>query len=135
MPRKPATPPAWIESQLCRLVETAPTQPANRMQRPRHTNGTLSRLARRLGVSPMKVPMPIKVNQSQSVMRLFGAIATLWLTTYSAHAFTCEDVRRLTAAQQNYYATLFHISAPQRHQIWVACYLNYRADRTRVAVR
>lgn len=44
----------------------------------------------------------------------------------SAQAFTCDDVRHLTAAEQNYYAKLLHISAVQRHQIWTACYRDYR---------
>ncbi len=44
----------------------------------------------------------------------------------SAQAFTCDDVRHLTAAEQNYYVKMLHISTVQRHQIWTACYRDYR---------
>jgi hypothetical protein len=59
------------------------------------------------------------------------AAAALLLTSAStisssAQAFTCDDVRHLTSAEQNYYVKLLHISAVQRHQIWTACYRNYR---------
>jgi hypothetical protein len=71
----------------------------------------------------------------QRLASFIGVAAFMYLSASPARAFTCEDVRRLTSAQQNYYAKLFHIGAAERHQIWVACYVNYHADRTRVAAR
>ncbi len=76
-----------------------------------------------------------KMQCHQRVASFFGASAVLWLAACPAYAFTCDDVRRLTSTQQNYYAKLFHIGTAERHQIWVACYVNYRADQTRVANR
>jgi hypothetical protein len=73
----------------------------------------------------LKTDLTIKTN-----IQNFAAAALLLISastiSSSAQAFTCDDVRHLTSAEQNYYVKLLHISAVQRHQIWVACYRDYR---------
>jgi hypothetical protein len=73
----------------------------------------------------LKTDLTIKTN-----IQNFAAAALLLISastiSSSAQAFTCDDVRHLTSAEQNYYVKLLHISAVQRHQIWTACYRNYR---------
>ena len=53
-------------------------------------------------------------------------LVSVSIISSSAQAFTCDDVRHLTSAEQNYYAKLFHITATERHLIWAACYRDYR---------
>ena len=64
-----------------------------------------------------------------------GATMLICLTASRVCAFTCEDVRSLSTAQQNYWSQRLHLSASQRHVIWVACYQKYRAPELRVAHR
>jgi len=40
----------------------------------------------------------------------------------SVQAVTCQDVRDLSAADQEYWSKLLELTPAQRHQIWVACY-------------
>jgi hypothetical protein len=42
---------------------------------------------------------------------------------------SCDDVRRLTTAEQDYWSERLNLSAEQRHHIYVACYQNYRGPR------
>lgn len=44
----------------------------------------------------------------------------------SYHGVTCDDVRRLSPAEQNYWSERLNLSAEQRHRIYIACYQNYR---------
>jgi hypothetical protein len=44
----------------------------------------------------------------------------------SAMAFTCDDVRGLSTAEQNFWAKRLGITQAERHHIWVACYRDYR---------
>jgi hypothetical protein len=72
-----------------------------------------------------KIDPTIKIN----IKNFAGAALLLVFAcaiSSSALAFTCDDVRHLTFAEQNYYAKLLHISAVQRRQIWTACYRDYR---------
>ena len=60
---------------------------------------------------------------------LVGSAAMLVATCFvasSAMAFTCDDVRSLSTAQQDYWAKRLHISMQDRHRLWIACYRNYR---------
>lgn len=76
------------------------------------------------------------MQRSQSLALCVGAaLLFLMASVSSVLAFTCEDVRSLTSEQQNYYAKVFHVSAAQRHQIWLACYVNYHAKGLRIAHR
>jgi hypothetical protein len=76
-------------------------------------------------IMPLRIDPTMKMN-----IQNFAGAALLLISacviSSSAQAFTCDDVRHLTAAEQNYYAKLLHISAAERHQIWTACYRNYR---------
>ncbi len=40
----------------------------------------------------------------------------------SVQAVTCQDVRDLSPADQEYWSLRLHLTASQRNQIWVACY-------------
>jgi hypothetical protein len=75
--------------------------------------------------------MLLKTNSTiKTNIQNFTATALLLMSanaiSSSAQAFTCDDVRHLTSAEQNYYAKMLHISAAERHQIWAACYRDYR---------
>jgi hypothetical protein len=74
---------------------------------------------------PLKTDSMIKAN-----IHKFASAALLLISAFGvsspAQAFTCDDVRHLTFAEQNYYAKMLHISAVERRQIWTACYRNYR---------
>lgn len=53
-----------------------------------------------------------------------GAIY-LAMSLAPAHAITCEDVRSLTAAKQDYWSQILNLTSAQRHKIWVKCYRDY----------
>jgi hypothetical protein len=65
----------------------------------------------------------------------FGAAFAVTVATFlgaaTAQAVTCDDVHGLSAEQQGYWSKQLHISAYQKHLIWVACYRDYRADRVK----
>ncbi len=70
-----------------------------------------------------------------------GNLTTLLILTLGAlsismpaWAFTCEDVRGLSAVEQNYWSKRLHLTSMERHLIWVACYRDY-PSRTREFVR
>jgi len=50
------------------------------------------------------------------------AFVVVTVSASSAGAVTCEDVRRLSRAEQEYWSKRLNLSAAQRHQIWQACY-------------
>ena len=43
--------------------------------------------------------------------------------------------KEFTAKEQNYWSQRLHLSALQRHTIWVVCYQKYRAPELSVARR
>ncbi len=43
----------------------------------------------------------------------------------SAQGVTCEDVRGLSAAEQDYWSARLNLTSTQRQQIWAACYGRY----------
>jgi Spy/CpxP family protein refolding chaperone len=65
------------------------------------------------------------------------AIAAVLVVTSvsSARAVTCQDVRDLSAAEQDYWSARLNLTSAQRQQIWAACYgRHFRArlgDHTR----
>lgn len=66
--------------------------------------------------------------------RALGAIALLALTSLAAvpaYAISCEDVRNLTSAEQEYWAKKLNLTGEQKHSIWLARYKNYRPDRAK----
>jgi hypothetical protein len=69
----------------------------------------------------------------QKVLFGFGVAAALVGGQVSAQAVTCEQVRSLTRAQQDYYAKKFGITAAQRQEIYLRCYKNYDARQRRAA--
>jgi hypothetical protein len=71
----------------------------------------------------------------QKLPSYVAAAVVVSLSSISAQAFTCEDVRSLTKEQQNYWSQRLQLSASQRHAIWVACYQKYRGVQLRVAHR
>jgi Spy/CpxP family protein refolding chaperone len=56
----------------------------------------------------------------------FLAVSAIVLTTSAALAVSCEDVRGLTRAQQNYWSKRLNLTAEQRHRIWLECYAQPR---------
>lgn len=46
-------------------------------------------------------------------------------------AFTCEDVRGLTKAEQNYWSKQLNLTPEQRNRIWLECYGQARATETK----
>ena len=57
---------------------------------------------------------------------LAAAFISICILSSSAMAFTCDDVRGLSRAEQDYWVKRLNISATERHQIWLACYRDYR---------
>lgn len=59
----------------------------------------------------------------------------IFFSSTRAHAFTCDDVRHLSAAEQNYWSKVLHLTSGQRHLIWVVCYRDYRPNSQQQIVR
>ena len=55
-------------------------------------------------------------------MKWLSAFALILVGVGSAEAYTCADVRALSAEQQAYYIKVFHISQAQQDRIRQACY-------------
>ncbi len=64
----------------------------------------------------------------RNIVALLAFAGATFVGTFSAHAVTCEDVRHLSTAEQNYWSKVLHLTAQERHLIWVACYKDYRAN-------
>jgi hypothetical protein len=63
-------------------------------------------------------------------MTLAGVVSSL-----PAHAVTCEDVRGLSPALQDYWSKRLHLTAQERHIIWISCYQNYHPNVQMQVVR
>ncbi|MGH6675245.1 MAG: hypothetical protein ACRECE_03340, partial [Xanthobacteraceae bacterium] len=63
---------------------------------------------------------------SGNILALLILTMSVFAISMPANAFTCDDVRGLSTAQQNYWSKRLHLSSEQRHIIWVACYRDYR---------
>ena len=60
---------------------------------------------------------------SLNISGLIIAVAMLTIVgATSAKAVSCEDVRSLTRAEQEYWSKRLNLTREQRHQIWQACY-------------
>ncbi len=64
---------------------------------------------------------------SKNVAALLILTVTALAISMPAKAVTCDDVRGLSTAQQNYWSKRLHLSSEERHFIWVACYRDYRS--------
>ena len=62
-------------------------------------------------------------------LAIFATIALIGVASAPARAVTCEDVRHLSSAEQDYWSKRLNLSGEQRHQIWVACYRDYHPQR------
>jgi hypothetical protein len=51
-------------------------------------------------------------------MMLIAAAMLVGAATASVQAVTCEDVRSLSRAEQDYWSKRLHLTREQRHQIW-----------------
>jgi hypothetical protein len=56
---------------------------------------------------------------------LFLVCGLLPAAAQSFHGVSCDDVRRLSQAEQDYWAQRLNLSSGQRHRIYVACYQKY----------
>ncbi len=54
-----------------------------------------------------------------------ASIILLTMSLTPAHAVTCEDLRRLTAAERDYWSQVLNLTSAQRHKIWLECYRHY----------
>jgi len=57
---------------------------------------------------------------------ILGAAPTF---AQSYHGVTCDQVRSLSRAEQNYWCARLKLTPQQRHRIYVACYLKYVPHR------
>jgi hypothetical protein len=57
------------------------------------------------------------------------ALASILACSVPAAAVTCEDVRALSKAEQDYWSQLLGLTHAQRHQIWLRCYRHARGWR------
>jgi Spy/CpxP family protein refolding chaperone len=62
---------------------------------------------------------------------LAATAAVLMISSTPVLAFTCEDVRGLTKAKQNYWSKLLNLTPDQRHRIWLECYSQARVVETK----
>jgi hypothetical protein len=79
-----------------------------------------------------------RISRARSATVLLAMTVTACVSSLPAHAFTCEDVRGLSKAQQDYWSKTLNLTGPQRHRIWAACYRDYRKSnptREALAVR
>jgi Spy/CpxP family protein refolding chaperone len=66
---------------------------------------------------------------------LFAAAAlSIAAGTVPVEAVTCEDVRSLSRAEQEYWSKQLNLTREQRHQIWQACYGRFRSGRAGVRI-
>jgi hypothetical protein len=56
------------------------------------------------------------------VALLAATTAVLMVSSGPSLAVTCDDVRGLTRAEQNYWSKQLNLTPDQRHRIWVECY-------------
>src|ERR1700719_4749842 len=61
-------------------------------------------------------------HSGESVMRWMCAAIVIVSGAASAQAYTCADVRALSAEQQAYYIKVFNITPEQQDRIRQACY-------------
>ena len=77
---------------------------------------------------------PRASRRARNVAALLAVSIATCVVSLPAQAFTCEDVRGLSKAQQDYWSKRLNLTNEQRHRIWVACYRDYHPDnRTRQA--
>jgi len=79
-----------------------------------------------------------RISRAKSATVLLAMTITACISSLPAYAFTCEDVRGLSKAQQDYWSKTLNLTGPQRHRIWAACYRDYRKGtptREALAVR
>ena len=79
------------------------------------------------------VGCPDSIRQGERAMRTFLLFAAAALTigagTVPVQAVTCEDVRGLSHAEQEFWSKRLNLTREQRHQIWQACYGRFRSGR------
>jgi hypothetical protein len=65
----------------------------------------------------------MKVVKWSAVLFLLSGL--MRVAAQSFNGVTCDDVRALSRAEQNYWSERLHLSSEQKHRIYVACYQNY----------
>ncbi len=68
----------------------------------------------------------LKLNITNICGGFAAALVSITILSSSAMAFTCDDVRGLSRAEQDYWVKRLNISVTERRQIWAACYRDYR---------
>jgi len=76
------------------------------------------------------------VKDHMNPLALIAAIIVLLALSLSpVHAVTCQDVRSLTAAEQDYWSRVLNLTSAQRHKIWRACYRNHFREARNFGMR
>ena len=67
---------------------------------------------------------PLRTTQIVVGVALLAAttVVLLMASSTASLAITCDDVRGLTRAEQNYWSKQLNLTPDQRHRIWVECY-------------
>ncbi|HKH81934.1 MAG TPA: hypothetical protein VKA03_10110 [Methylovirgula sp.] len=73
--------------------------------------------------------------RSKNIVTVLALTVATFLGSVPARAVTCEDVRGLSTAEQDYWSKQLHLSSQQRHLIYAACYLNYRPNSQEIVRR
>jgi hypothetical protein len=69
-----------------------------------------------------------KTSYSRVSIALLTMTVATCLGSLPARAVTCEDVRKLSAAEQDYWSKRLNLTSDQRHRIWLACYKDYHPN-------
>ncbi len=72
---------------------------------------------------------------SKNIAILLALTTATFLGSVPARAFTCEDVRGLNTAEQDYWSKQLQLSSAQRHLIWVTCYRDYHPKAEEIVRR
>ena len=73
----------------------------------------------------------IHIPSAKTALALFTMATATCLGSLPARAVSCEDVRNLTTAEQEYWAKRLNLTSEQRHRIWAACYKDYHPQHPR----
>ncbi|HTJ01953.1 MAG TPA: hypothetical protein VL492_04115 [Methylovirgula sp.] len=64
---------------------------------------------------------------------LFLLSGLMPVAAQSFHGVTCDDVRALSKAEQDYWSERLHLTSEQKHRIYVTCYQHYHPGQNTVA--
>jgi hypothetical protein len=86
------------------------------------TGGAAFALAGKARAAKLRQNLATNSANRRAIMKWLSAIALTLISGVSAQAYTCADVRALSASQQAYYIKVFNITSAQQERIRAACY-------------